>query len=70
MSKSECPECTWLRDAYLRAIDECARLVELLNSTRGLEGSDEARTALEAADQARISARDEWMRHQNKMGHQ
>ena len=70
MSKSECPECTRLREAYLRAIDECACLQKLLNSTSGGEDSDQARTALEAADQTRINARDAWMKHQNKVGHQ
>jgi hypothetical protein len=51
MSKTECPECTRLREVYFRAIDEYARLQELLNSTSGGEDSDQARTALEAADQ-------------------
>ena len=69
MSKTECPECIRLSEVYLRAIDECARLQELLNSTSGGEDSDQARTVLELADQARISARDEWMKHQNE-GHQ
>jgi hypothetical protein len=69
MSKTECPECTRLREVYLRAIDESARQLELLNSTIGGGDSDQARAALEAAEQARINARDAWMKHQNK-GHQ
>jgi hypothetical protein len=66
MSKTGCPECTRLHEDYLRAIDECARQLELLNSTSGGEASDQARIALEAADQARTNAREAWMKHQTK----